>query len=70
MPSPDLIAKLTALANSSDPEVKAWIGRHLAFDIREDRPKRRRGMDVTLARTNRRVKLDAARVKQLMRDGE
>lgn len=66
-----LIAKLTEIANTcNDDEVKAWIGQHLAYSIRDERPRRKRGIEVTLGCINRRVKLDAARVKQLMENGE
>lgn len=70
----DFVARITHIAQmakaSGYEDVCSWIGRHLAFEIREDRPRRKRGIEVTLGRINRRVKLDEARVKQLMRDGE
>lgn len=61
-----LIAELTRLAASASPAARAWIGKHLASHIRENRPKRRRGIQVRIgsARGPKAV-LDEERVHQL-----
>lgn len=70
----DFIARITHVAQKAKTDgyedVAAWMQKHLAYSIRDDRPKRKRGIEVTLGKINRRVKLDEARVKQLLRDGE
>lgn len=70
----DFVARITAVAQmakmSGFEDVAAWMQARLGEHIRESRPQRRRGVDVTLGRINRRVRLDAARVRDLMKDGE
>jgi hypothetical protein len=46
-------------------DVAAWMQRQLSKDIRKSRGTRRRGMRVRLARINREVVLDEARVREL-----
>lgn len=65
------ITYIAQIAKSSGYEdVSAWMQRMLAATIREERPKRKRGTEVTLPKINRKVRLDADRVKELMRNGE
>lgn len=70
--SDELIAKLTRVAHEcGDEEVRAWIGKHLAETVRSQRGKRRRGLAVTLPQARgARAVLDAARVAELLADGD
>jgi hypothetical protein len=70
----ELIASLTRISQRLKAEglerEATWIARCIAVQIREERPRRKRGQEVTLGKINRRVRLDADRVRELMRSGE